>query len=266
MSRIALWTTYYDPHDEDRKSEFLRCLTINSENPSINTMYILTEDADLPINNEKVKIIHILERPSYNTFFGNYKLLEPESINILVNTDIVIDYRHTSRLLFIKPNQFIALSRYEFILSTKYIRKMVDILKHPIELFGNHEMLKSQFYYSQDTWAILGYPKVSDVFTEKIGVPCCDGRVAYRFHKLGYEVYNPCLSVFTYHFHKSKDRSHYLPSCEGNVAYIRPTSLGAILEPTVSQVDIFFRDDEPQVLEEPILIQRKKPLLSFLRI
>jgi hypothetical protein len=283
MSRIALWTTYYNPNNEDRRREFLRCLKMNINNPSIKILYVLSEEADIPIqDNEKLRIISIPERPSFNTFFDNYKLYEPKSLNILLNTDIVLDYRHTTRMLDIKPNQFLALSRYEFRDSSRDLHTMEDILKTPVELFGNNGMLTSQFYYSQDTWVILGYPSVSNIFTEKLGVPHCDGRIAFRFNSLGYEVYNPCLSVFTYHIHNDKDRSYYLPCCRGSLLFTRPTCLGAILEPQIVQVRVIPKLEEDMAEKlyrgtpheeytnssEPHLsqtIQRKRRLFSFLR-
>lgn len=265
---VALWTTYYNPKNEQRTSEFLRCLKINAENPYVHRIYVLSEDGDIPIDNEKICVIPIVERPTYNTFFDNYKIHEPESVNVLLNTDIVLDYRHTSRLLTIVPKHLYALSRYEFMDSSQDVQTMEDILKKPVELFGNHEILKSQFYYSQDTWVVFGYPTVSDIFTEKLGVPNCDGRVAYRFNKLGYKVYNPCLSVFTYHIHDDTDRSHYLPPCEGNLLFIRPTALGAIFEHQISQVKVFTvsesEEETPPSNEQPLPI-RRKPVFSFLR-
>jgi len=176
-----------------------------------------------------------------------------------MNSDIVLDYRHTGRLQYISPNAFFALSRYEFLSSSKNIHTMENIWNARTELFGHDKLLSSQFYYTQDAWVIYKYPSASGIFTEKLGVPNCDGRIAYHFNQLGYNVYNPCLAVYTYHFHDNKDRSYYLPSCPGNLLYVRPTSLGAMLEPNIKQgivvVDI-----------NPVngLTQKKNPRLSFI--
>jgi len=189
---------------------------------------------------------------------------------VLLNTDIVLDYRHTTRLLNIKKNQFFALTRYEFMTSSSDVRSMEDILKKPVELFGNDELLVSQFYYSQDTWIIDGYPRVSGMFVEQLGVPRCDGRIAVHFNTIGYEVYNPCLSIFTYHLHENKDRSYSLPPCKGNVVYIRPTNLGSIIEDDVSQIKVIIKEDETdddssKPIQPPMTVQ-KKSIFPFLRI
>jgi len=270
MKRIAIWTTYYDPNDEIRNSEFIRCLQINSENPYVDRVYVLSEVATLPVKHVKFCCIHITKRPSYNDFFEKYRRYEPNSLNVLLNTDIVLDYRHTTRLLNIKKNQFFALTRYEFMTSSSDVRSMEDILKKPVELFGNDELLVSQFYYSQDTWIIDGYPRVSGMFVEQLGVPRCDGRIAVHFNTIGYEVYNPCLSIFTYHLHENKDRSYSLPPCKGNVVYIRPTNLGSIIEDDVSQIKVIIKEDETdddssKPIQPPMTVQ-KKSIFPFLRI
>jgi hypothetical protein len=269
MRRIVVWTTYYNPNDETRNSEFIRCLQINSKNPYISAVYVLSEVATLPLKHVKLRCIHITKRPSYNNFFEKYKQYEPNSLNVLLNTDIVLDYRHTTRLFNIKKNQFLALTRYEFMTSSTDVQSMEDILKKPVELFGNHELLDSQFYYSQDTWVMIGYPSVSGLFVEQLGVQKCDGRIALHFNTIGYEVYNPCLSIFTYHVHENKDRSYSLPPCKGNVAFVRPTNLGSIIEDDVSQIKVIIKEDETddssQPIQPPMTVQ-KKSIFPFLRI
>jgi hypothetical protein len=264
MSRIALWTTYYKPKDDERNSEFIRCLTINAGNPHVDVFYILSEESVVPIKNDKLRVIKINERPSYNSFFDRYKTHEPNSVNVLINTDIVLDYRHTPRLSHVNNgNIFFALTRYEFLGPTKHIQTMNDILAVPTELFGSDRVLTSQFYYTQDTWVIFGYPNSGRVFTEQIGTPRCDGRIAFHFVSLDYKVYNPCLSVFTYHIHDNPDRSYYPPSCVGDVIYIRPTSIGAVSEPHIAQIALC-KDGEEKAFV-PSVAQRKRPVISFLR-
>ena len=112
--RIALWTTYFECSDPLRKPEFLTSIRINSENPGIDTVYVLAETVEtFPLNHSKIKVIPILERPSYSTFFHLYKTYElTDTINILINTDIVLDYRHMDHFKLIQPNMLFALSRY----------------------------------------------------------------------------------------------------------------------------------------------------------
>jgi hypothetical protein len=235
MSRIALWTTYFKPKTEERDSEFIRCLQINAENPHIDIMYILCENTLCPIESPKIKIIPITERPSFNTFFELYERNEPESINILINTDIVIDYRNTEYFYKLEKDTAFLLTRYE-VMFPNNIKSMKDLETERIDLFmSDVKTTSSQFYYSYDLWAIRGYPSEL-IFPELLGVPACDGRSALHFHSLNYKLYNPCLDIHIYHIHSDDDRSYYLEAYKGSTIHIRPTNIAAILQPEISQI------------------------------
>jgi hypothetical protein len=228
--RIALWTTYFECTDTVRKTEFLTSIRINSENPSIDTIYVLAENVEtFPLDHSKIKVIPVLERPSYSTFFHLYKTYElTDTINILINTDIVLDYRHMDHFKLIQPNMLFALSRYEV---ASVPTSFEDLLTARVELVEDTR----EYYSSQDVWAIRGFPPNPHIFTEKLGIPKCDGRTAFHFHKLGYSVFNPCLSIYTYHIHVSKSRD-YLDQCPGDTIFIRPTNIAAIYKPASTQI------------------------------
>ena len=234
MKRIALWTTYYLPKTEARNSEFIRCLKINSENPHIDVMYVLCENTPCPIKSQKIKVIPITERPSFNTFFYHYGLLEHKSVNVLINTDIIIDYRKTEHFRKLAGKSAFMLTRYE-VMFPDTINSMTDLETARIDLLeGDDTHTRDQFYGSYDLWAIDGAPEKL-IFPEYLGVLACDGRAAFHFYSLGYALYNPCLTIRIYHLHGDPDRSYYLEPYKGDLIQIRPTNWAAIRDPTITQ-------------------------------
>jgi hypothetical protein len=245
MKRIAIWTTYYTPKTEERDSEFIRCLKINSENPHIDVMYVLCENTPCPIESDKLKVITISERPSFNTFFGLYSSNEPNSINLLINTDIVIDYDETPLFQRLQNNIVFMLTRYEVMFPDR-ITSIDDLKTERIDLLrGDETHVQNQFYGSYDLWAICGSPS-SLIFPELLGVPACDGRVAFHFNSLGYRLYNPCLVIHTYHIHSDKDRSYYMSRYAGDTVHIRPTNLCAMRNPEINQAAICVDESIPR--------------------
>ena len=245
MKRIALWTTYYRPKTEERDSEFIRCLKINSENPHIDVMYILCENTSCPIESPKIKVIPITERPSFNTFFGLYGTNEADSINILINTDIIIDYGDTPLFQKLEKNTVFMLTRYE-VMFPDTVTTMDDLKTTRIDLLrGDEEHTQSQFYGSYDLWAIRGSPSAL-IFPELLGVPACDGRVAFHFNSLKYDLYNPCLVIRVYHIHADRDRSYYLARYSGDTIHIRPTNTVAMRNPEIKQSALYIDESIPR--------------------
>jgi hypothetical protein len=63
------------------------------------------------------------------------------------------------------------------------------------------------FSHSQDSWLFLagGLPSFEAAFT--LGVPACENRLVYEAHAAGVTIFNPALSVRTWHHHASAVRS-----------------------------------------------------------
>jgi hypothetical protein len=63
------------------------------------------------------------------------------------------------------------------------------------------------FSHSQDTWMFRAgsLPPFEAGFT--LGIPACENRLAYEAHAAGVAVFNPALSVRTWHHHASAVRS-----------------------------------------------------------
>jgi hypothetical protein len=208
-------------------------------------MYVLCENIPCPIESPKIKVIPITDRPSFNTFFEMYGLKEATSINLLINTDIILDYEDTSFFQKLEKNMVFMLTRYE-VMFPNTITTMDDLKTTRIDLLrGDENHTQSQFYGSYDLWAILGSPSAL-IFPELLGVPACDGRVALHFNSLKYALYNPCLVIRVYHIHADADRSYYLGRYAGDTIHVRPTNVVAIRQPEINQTALYIDESIPK--------------------
>jgi hypothetical protein len=258
--------------DSSRKLEIDTCLRINAENPNVNVIYILVEGgAIISIENAKIVKISIDKRPAFSTFFNFYKQYEGiDTINVLLNSDIVIDYKHTCLFDYIRNNMLFAITRYEIVSDSAYPSTMEELSKVRVELYNSVSngtfYVNEEYSSSQDVWAIRGYPSDASLFSENLGVPKCDGRVAYNFLSMNYLICNPCLSIYTYHFHKSNERN-CLNKCRGDTVHIRPTNIAVTLSEKNKQSIVYCEDVWPPILTKPKVftlasMRTKKP--SFL--
>lgn len=109
-----------------------------------------------------------------------------DDINVISNLDIYFDDT-ISELNRIKQNQFIALSRY-------------DIFEDGSIHFDGPKQ------FSQDTWAWRGKVRITNA-NFYLGIYACDNRIAAEARLAGYETFNPCHTVKTYHLHLTVGRS-----------------------------------------------------------
>jgi hypothetical protein len=258
--------------DSSRKLEIDTCLRINAENPKVDALYILVEGgAVVPVENSKIIKLPIDTRPAFSTFFEFYKRYEgADTINVLLNSDIVVDYRHTDLFKHVEKNMLFAITRYEIVSECPHPSTMEDLSKVRVELYlsvsNGTFYVNEEYSSSQDVWAIRGYPSNPSLFVEQLGVPACDGRVAYNFLSVNYLIYNPCLSIYTYHFHRSKERNYpnrYL----GDTLHIRPTNIAGVLSGKNNQSIVYCDEVWPPILTKPkafslsSMIKKKSSLL-----
>jgi hypothetical protein len=134
-----------------------------------------------------VIIIDSPGKPTYESFFNKInESTGPDDINIICNSDIFLDetIALTSQL---KDKEMWALSRWDW-----------KEGRTPIH-FNRED--------SQDVWIVKG--KIENVYGDfTLGRLGCDNRIAHEFHKAGYRVTNPSLSVKTFHVHNSQVRNY----------------------------------------------------------
>jgi hypothetical protein len=138
------------------------------------------------IQNRRVfeDIIHPTERE----FSELFDYFHPEKINILANGDIAFD-EGIKAVSVIDSETVFALARYE----------MSGKLYH--------------VNYSQDVWILRGRLKPELIQNKSrlsfmMGTFNCDNRLAWELNSYGYNVFNPSLTIKTWHIHGSQVRTY----------------------------------------------------------
>lgn len=189
-----LITSYYKPQNEQRQTELNNCLINNAKNPNIKTIYLLNSEIyniDFVEDAYKCKIVQFLvndenkERLHYNFAiqFINYNLVDEKCI--LSNSDIYFDETLELIETFDFTNNAFALSRHD------------------------NGVLVSDAVCSQDSW-VFKSPLNVDIsnLNFMFGVPVCDNIFSGFMVVHGYKVYNPSLSIKSYHLHESNYRTY----------------------------------------------------------
>lgn len=168
---IRLMYNYYEDKNIHRKREIDFCLQKNLDNKLLTTVIIETPN-----------------KPTYNYFFDRInRITGPNDINIICNSDIFFDETIGLVSSYLSNKQVFALSRWNW------------MNQHNIAFYDRAD--------SQDTWIIKGpIENVYGNFT--LGIPGCDNRIAYEFHKAKYAVTNPSKSIKSYHVHNSGIRNY----------------------------------------------------------
>jgi len=186
-TKINLYINYFRHNNEQRQKEIDYCLQKNINNKYIDKIYILSKENYEIFHNDKIKIIPIEKRPSYNYFFKTInKISQNDNINIIANLDIYFD----ETIIYaknIKNNQCFALTRWE-------------IKKDKIKFLNKG--------CSQDSWIFKGKIKniKSGFYLGRMG---CDNKIAYEIQQAKYKITNPSRTIKTYHLHQIKHTRNY---------------------------------------------------------
>ena len=174
-----------------RSNEIDLCLKLNCSNKLLNKIIIINETMiDIPFINktdERIIIINNPNRLTYKDFF-NYsnQFTSENSINILINSDIVIGENFCLLYEKIKSNELYFLTRYDIDRYTQI--SLCNLL-------------------GCDTW--IWRNKIDhDVGNYFLGKPYCDFKLSYEFYNIGYKIKNPSLTLKTYHIHNIDIRNH----------------------------------------------------------
>jgi len=188
---INLWTSYYDSKDEVHQKEILRAIELNLENPKIDAVYLFCE-IEFPQVNKKIKCIKNSIRPTFGRIIECFQDLCPNDYNIIINSDIVLDYNTTDLIKTIEPNNVYALSRYTVDNFTYY--DSINMWNTSLDSFPHENQGAWVFYKSQI--------KTKDMIQD-IEITGSDSLFAYLLNKQGVCILNPCLSIKIYHLHSS---------------------------------------------------------------
>ena len=214
MSRVNLFTSFYPERIPERRSELVRCLQKNLENPDITSVSVFLEGLESPpIVHEKLVTRLIESRPSYCDFFNwaNECQHAKNDVTVISNSDIYFDDSLALMSQAINPKQCAALARWNF-----------GQEGSPV-LFNRND--------SQDAWVFRGLiKKVAGDFC--VGIPRCDNRILFELKRAGYEVVNPAFSIRSYHLHEgirgeyqNENLEHFV---EPPYAYLWPHNLWSL--------------------------------------
>lgn len=195
---IIVYFNYYIDKDPHRAEEINYCLHRLANNPYINKLIIITNDAT-PLLTDNMRIINLqANRPSFADIFSVIKEnSSDDSINIYINSDCFISEKSTLKLLDMNKNEAYCLGRYE-------IPKISPLLPWKLQ----KKVEKSPHGDMQDCWIFCGIPKETMWLDFYPGTPGCDNRIAYEFNNAGYKVTNPLSSIKILHNHSTQLRRY----------------------------------------------------------
>lgn len=217
--KIKLFTTYYQSKSQERQKELDYCLVQNLKNTYIHQInifldkntrssnfYHFFEDEDMRPYANKLNFIQIGQIPTYKNWLENSSL---NCISVFSNSDIYFDQSINKVVSYLEQsNSIICLSRHE---------DLIDSQK-----------LHSNPHWSQDTWIINGknIPNINFLFKLDIstGQFRCDNKFAYIMSIYGWNLYNPCNTIKSYHKHLSNIRTYDPTEINniGGLAFVYP--------------------------------------------
>ena len=202
MSKIYLYTTFYNEKNINRRSELEEAIRINSNLSAISKIIVFNEGESIAyLGPHRIEEIFIDKRPTYQDFINYINTnSNPDDIHIIANTDIYFD-KNIEVLKHINlKDTCLALSRWD----------AADTIKP--KLYNHND--------SQDVWVFKGPIKENLSAIFPLGVPRCDNRLLYELEKAEYMVLNPAFSIKSYHIHKGQRALVYT---EGdNIYNIKP--------------------------------------------
>lgn len=223
---------YYQCGDKERQKEIDLCLQKNISNAFISKLIVLIDDKSLlPFQDPKITVLYLESRPTYKKWIELTKDLSLSGVSVLCNSDIYFDdsVRFFTETLDVSL-KFLALSRWEL---TK----------------GESPHLHPNPRWSQDVWAMNCDNYLSKEMLHQLdfpmGVPRCDNKIAYVFCVFGWQVFNPCAQIKSFHAHETGLRTYHKKldiRIIGGVAYVPPSE--ALNEPSQLQIEVWVKSSE----------------------
>jgi len=197
-----LFYNYYKAGTPERQAEIDWCFINNLANENWSLIFLFgTADDIASLNLSQRDLENIVciytPRPTFNDYFDciNEHCSGLNNINFICNSDIFIaeatlnecvPYFTTEKLPVM-----LALTRYDFTNKGATLK---------FEFFGRED--------SQDTWIFNGGVPNSIRCEYTQGMAGIDNHLAYLFNNNNFVVKNPSLTMRTYHFHVSEERTY----------------------------------------------------------
>lgn len=180
---IVWYTTFVLCESEDRNIEFVQCLKLNLKNKHIDKIVLFTDDK-FQYKDEKLNIIRVSGRPTFNDFFA---LMGKKEINCIANADIFVKNSIKYSKILTSKNAFF-ISRYD-----------LDTNANRVTPF------RFEYGDSHDLWIFNGKPILNCQFS--LGILGCDNLVLHNFRNNGWSVFNFSFLIHAFHLHESNFRN-----------------------------------------------------------
>lgn len=210
---ISLVTQYFRHPDAARAKEILTCLEKNTQCQDIKTIFLLTEkdySKDWQhLRTHKIQQFIIKKRLTYAHFIQFVKDRVPKNtIAILANADVFMDDL-TDLWKINLTRKMLALLRWD-------VKDLEDLTT--AEIFGPRAD-------SQDAWVVLSdsVKEVNWDYTRlniELGQLECDNAFAGTMLSNRFVLYNPALTIKTYHLHKTEIRNYRKEDAIKSTLYI----------------------------------------------
>lgn len=177
----VLITEYFHFSVDERRKEVIGCIKNNIDSGLFDKVIVLSEKDECPC----VETILTGERLSYKyTFEYANKHLKNNDQVFVANSDILFD--KTIKKVTLDDKTALTLTRWEL----------------------NPERLHENMVASQDVWGFQVPIRVPPKSNFYFGIYGCDNYIAALLENEGYTLWNPCLSIKTYHIHSSEVRTY----------------------------------------------------------
>ena len=197
---MNLLIEYFQSSNKQRDIEYKYCINENIKNSEIKKIWVfISDNSVLDIQSDKIQIIKINNRPTYNFLIDWSNQNLKNEICIISNGDIFFN----QTLSFLNDNlnnTFIALTRWDLV--NQDGKWFAQFYNHPWR--GN--ITTGQL--SQDCWIYQSPIKTDERLNFTMGKPGCDNRIVQIYHELGYNVKNPSLQIQSFHVHNTNYRTY----------------------------------------------------------
>lgn len=188
---LHLITQWYTDSNPQRQAEIDYCIQSHLTSPFDQITLVISDKEKFPWTDTRFRVvISPNPRPTFGELFQiGQASADANTVTVIANSDIV--FTQTAQLLRRLPiSHAVTLARWN-VHSFRGVNTNLSDSSLQHDPFG-----------SQDVWAIRG--SVSEMLTTipfAPGVMGCDHALGFRLMQAGYQLFNPALTIRTYHVH-----------------------------------------------------------------
>ncbi|WP_338441498.1 hypothetical protein VZG28_12760 [Synechococcus elongatus IITB4] len=179
---------YYDSGNPNRQEELNYVLQENLKLQFDDYFIFIHPDLDFPSDDQRITYISLQDRLKFSNFLEIVTCTDNQLL-VLINSDIQLNESLFSSTSYLQIGMMFALTRYE---------------KNGELAYSDNPRI------SQDTWIMKSQPLPQTLIDQsqiQLGIPGCENLFSGSMKSYGFEVFNPCLDIQTYHHHDSDYRT-----------------------------------------------------------